>query len=234
MESFPQKRTCLYFLFICHTQVISQSPIYHPILIPLRQENPCLTTTTTQLGRGLCDGGCTEIQGWWKQTGCWCVYREIGVAEINGETGCIYVRYPRIDRLSSHHVPHHLISFYNELHSLSFPSCDLTHSFRHSVKPYSRVVSCLRTQFQPSSTQTCCFFQNPSGCHERCGGVLTMASMSSNSTISLQMETRPGFWFGKLSMELWQSPVLLNSGQCRERQVMKDTYAASRVQCQRK
>jgi len=31
--------------------------------MPVWRENPFLTTTATQLGRGLSDGGCTEIQG---------------------------------------------------------------------------------------------------------------------------------------------------------------------------
>jgi len=34
-------------------------------------ENLFLTTTATQLGRELSDGGCTEIQGWWRGTGQW-------------------------------------------------------------------------------------------------------------------------------------------------------------------
>ena len=30
---------------------------------PVWRENPFLNTTATQLGRGLSDGGCTQIQG---------------------------------------------------------------------------------------------------------------------------------------------------------------------------
>jgi len=78
------------------------------------QENPSLTTTTTttQLGRGLSDGRCGDIQGWWKRTGWRWVYGDAGVVEMHGVTGSIYSGDPGVDSL--HHIlnlisSHHLV-----------------------------------------------------------------------------------------------------------------------------
>jgi hypothetical protein len=181
------------------------------------------------------DRGCTEIQRWWKRTGRLWVYRVIGVAEMNGETVYIYSAYPRVDRLSSHHMPHHLISFNNEVHTISVPSCKLTHSFRDFINPHRQVlVLCLRTLILPSSSHNLCVFRNHSGCRERCGGVLPVATLFSNCTVPPQMEPKHGFWFRKLSMEWRESSLLLDTGKFGENQVMTDLYPANWAQCRRR
>jgi len=53
-------------------------------------------------------------------------YGDTGVAEMDGVTGSIYSGDPALDCL---HRILYLISLYNELHTLSFPSFDLTRSF---------------------------------------------------------------------------------------------------------
>jgi hypothetical protein len=55
---------------------------------------------------------------------------DIGVTEMDGATGSIYSGDPGVDRISSH-----IILSYNKLHTLSFPSFDLTRSFRDLVDP---------------------------------------------------------------------------------------------------
>jgi len=50
-----------------------------------------------------------------------------GVEETDGATWSIYMGDPGVDSVSDHLVPYHILP-YNELHTVSFPSCDLTRS----------------------------------------------------------------------------------------------------------
>jgi len=119
----------------------------------LWRENPFLTTTATQHGSGLSHGGCTGIQRWWQQTGRPWVYWDTGVGEMDRPMGSIYSGDLGLDKLSSHRVPHHLISLCNEIHTLSFPLFDITCSFRDMVDPHGQVVSYPLTRFLRSLCQ---------------------------------------------------------------------------------
>jgi len=59
-----------------------------------------------------------------------------GITEVDGATGSIYLEDPGVDTISSC-----IILSYNQLHTVSFPSFDLTHSFRDFVDPPRPVVS---------------------------------------------------------------------------------------------
>ena len=83
-----------------------------------------------------------------------------GATEMDGATGSIYSGDPWVDRLSSQHlISSHLISSYNELHTLLFPAFVLTRSVRdpvdprNCVNPHGRVVSHLLTLFLRASSQ---------------------------------------------------------------------------------
>jgi len=77
----------------------------------------------------------------WQRTERWRVYGDTGMTEVDWAIGSIYLRDPRVDR-------HHLILLlHNEIHNPSFPTFDLTHSFRDFVHPHGWVVSHLLTLF---------------------------------------------------------------------------------------
>ena len=103
------------------------------------------------------------------------------MTEVDWATGSIYLRDPGVDRR------HLILSSYNEIHNLSFPTFDLTRSFRdfvdphNCVDPHGRVVSHLLTLFLRSSSQNRSFSQVLFGCRERSGGVLMMGSLPSSS-----------------------------------------------------
>jgi len=50
-----------------------------------------------------------------------------------------------------------------------------------------------------------------------------MGSLSSSFAVSLQMEPKRGFWFGKLSMEQWETPLLASTGKYGVKQLVDDT-----------
>jgi len=54
------------------------------------------------------------------------VYGDVGITGMGCALGSIYLEDPWVDR--SHLVPYLILSF-NEFHTLSFPSSDLTGSF---------------------------------------------------------------------------------------------------------
>jgi len=97
------------------------------------------------------------------------------MTEVDWAMGSIYLRDAGVDR-------HHLILLsYNEIHNLSFPTFDLTRSFRDFVDPHGRVVSHPLTLFRRSSSQNRSFSRILFGCRERSGGVLMMGSLPSSS-----------------------------------------------------
>jgi len=53
--------------------------------------------------------------------------------------------------------------------------------------------------------------------------MLMMRSLPSGSAVSPQMEREHGFWFGKLSIEWWERPLLANTGKSGEKQLVDDT-----------
>ena len=111
----------------------------------------------------------------WQRTERWRVYGDTGMTEVDWATGSIYLRDAGVDR-------HHLILLsYNEINNLSFPTFDLTCSFRDFVDPHSWVVSHLLTLFLRSSSQNSSFSRILFGCRERSGGVLMMGSLPSSS-----------------------------------------------------
>jgi len=50
-----------------------------------------------------------------------------------------------------------------------------------------------------------------------------MGSLSSSFAVSPQMEPKSGSWFGKLSTEWWERPLLVNTGKYGEKQLVDDT-----------
>jgi hypothetical protein len=121
----------------------------------------------------------------WQSTERWRVYGETEMTEVDWAPESIYLRDPGVNRR------HLILLSYNEIHNLSFPTFDLTRSFRdfvdprNCVYPHGRVVSHLLTLFLLSSSQNRCFSRIPIGCRERCGGVLMMGSVPSSSAVSL-------------------------------------------------
>ena len=81
---------------------------------------------------------------------------------MDGAMGSIYLADPGVHRASSHILSCIFISF-NESHTLSFPTFDLTHSFRDFVDPHGQVVSYLLTLFLRSSRQNRSFSLIPCG-----------------------------------------------------------------------
>ena len=67
-------------------------------------------------------------------------------------------------------------------------------------------------------------------CRNRCGRALMMGSSLSSSGVSPPMESKCGLWFGKLSMEWWETPPLANMGKNRETELM-DSSNHVRLEC---
>jgi len=122
----------------------------------------------TELRRVYLDTGMMETD--WA-TGA---YGDTGVAEMDGVTGGIYSRDPGeiaciASCILSRIISSHLISLYNELHTTSFASFNLTCSVQHfvdprcCVDPHSRVVSYILTLFLRSSSQNRSFSRIPCG-----------------------------------------------------------------------
>jgi hypothetical protein len=117
----------------------------------------------------------------WQRTERWRVYGDTRMREVDWAMESIYSRDPGVDRR------HLILLSHNEIHNLSFPTFDLTRSFRdfvdprNCVGPHGRVASHLLTLFLSSSSQNRSFSQLPFGCRERCGGVLMMGSLPSRS-----------------------------------------------------
>jgi len=77
------------------------------------------------------------------------VYGDAGVMEVECATRSIYSGDPGVDRQHLFFIS----SCHNtKIHTLSFPTFGLTHSFRDFVDPHSRVVSYLVTFFLCSSS----------------------------------------------------------------------------------
>ena len=104
---------------------------------------------------------------------------------------------------------------------------------RNCVDPHSLLVSYRLTLFLCTSSQNFSISRISSECCARSSRVLMMHSLSYSSAVSPQMEPKCGFWFGKLSTEWWERPPLANTGKYGEKQLINDTYSASRAQCQR-
>jgi hypothetical protein len=120
----------------------------------------------------------------WQRTERWQVYGSTGMTEVDRAMGSIYLRDPGVDR-------HHLILLsYQEIHNLSFPTFDLTCSYRNFVDPHGRRVSRLPTFFLHSSSQNSSVSQIPFRCRKWYGRVLMMSSLPSSFAISAHPPAR--------------------------------------------
>jgi hypothetical protein len=54
-----------------------------------------------------------------------------------------------------------------------------------------------------------------------------MGCLPSSSVVSPQMESKCGFWFGKLSTEWWERHPQANTCKYGEKKLMKNTFPAS-------
>lgn len=96
------------------------------------------------------------------------VYQDAKVTEMGCAMESISSGNHRVDCITScmlyqslKPISSHIILLYNELHTLSFPSFDLTRFFRDFVDPHCWVVSHFLTLFLRSSSQKCSFSRIP-------------------------------------------------------------------------
>jgi len=131
------------------------------------------------VGRGVSDGGCMEIQGWWKWR---CRNNREEMCDVEYIFRCPWGR----------PISSHITASSCGLFTPPFACFNLICSFwqfvdqRHSIDPYGRVVSYLPTLFPCFPSQNSSFSGIPIGCHKRCGGELMMGSLSPSSNISPQ------------------------------------------------
>jgi len=205
------------------------------------RDNPFLTTTPTQHLRGLSEGGCTEIPGWWKRTGQERVNDDQGVAEMGGVTESLHSGDSAVNCLNPilYLILDHLIVQWIT-YSIS-PICwshllfpRLCVDIPNCVHPHSQVVSYLLTLCLYTSSQNSSFTQIPFRKSQEVLRILTIGSVPSRSAISPGMEPKHGYPFRKLSKEWWERPLLANMGIYGEKQPIKDTFHISGGQCRRK
>jgi len=58
-----------------------------------------------------------------------------------------------------------------------------------------------------------------------------MSSLPSSYAVSPQMEPKCGFWFGKVSTEWWERPLLANKSKYGEKRLVDDTNNVQ-LECQ--
>ena len=87
---------------------------------------------------------------------------DTGVTGMDGATGSIYSGDSEVDRPSSH-ISSCIILSFDESHTQSFPTFDLTWSFRDFMDPHGKVVSYLLTLFLCYSSQNCSLSLIPFG-----------------------------------------------------------------------
>jgi len=153
--------------------------------IPVWGEKPLPTITATQLRRGLSDGGCMEIPGWWRPTGRRRAYRDAWETQMGWPTGTIYPGIPGVESLHRilYHISNHRI-MQQIIHSIFRTFWSHLLCPRLGVDPHSHVESYVLTHFLRSSSQNCSFSRITFGSHERCSRVLMMGSLSSSPAVS--------------------------------------------------
>jgi len=92
------------------------------------------------------------------------------------------------------------------------------------VNPHSQVVSDQITLFLHSSTLNCSCTRISIGKPWTVWSRVMTGSVPSISIVSPQKELECGFWFGKLSMKLWERTLPANTGKYVQKQLLDDAY----------